>query len=128
MIGFYLMDALSIIAEEKIREAMARGEFDNLPGAGRPLPLDDDPMIPDELRVAYKILKNAGCIPPELSLRKEIVTLKDLLATIECDDRRRMTARELNYKILKLNMIGRRTFRLEDFPAYRDRIEEKLAR
>ncbi len=122
------MDALAIIAEEKIREAMARGEFDNLPGAGRPLRLDDDPMVPEELRVAYRILKNAGCIPPELELRKEIITLKDLLSTIEDNGRRVLTARELNYKLLKLNMLGKRTFNLEDFPEYRDKVASKLAR
>jgi hypothetical protein len=55
------MLALEIIAERKIEEALARGEFDNLPGAGRPLDLDDvDPLIPEELRMAFRILKNAG--------------------------------------------------------------------
>lgn len=122
------MDALAIIAEDKIRQAMARGEFDNLPGAGRPLLLDDDPMVPEELRTAYRILKNAGCIPPELELRKEIITLKDLLSTIEDNGRRVLTARELNYKLLKLNMLGQRTLNLEDFPEYRDKVAGKLSR
>ena len=55
------MLALEIIAERKIEEALARGEFDNLPGAGRPLNLDDiDPLLPEELRMAFRILKNAG--------------------------------------------------------------------
>ncbi|HEY7527996.1 MAG TPA: DnaJ family domain-containing protein, partial [Candidatus Deferrimicrobiaceae bacterium] len=68
------MDPLALLAESKIREAMERGEFDRLPGAGKPLSLDDDSMVPHELRVAYRILKNAGCLPPELELRKEIIT------------------------------------------------------
>jgi len=90
------MDPLVRIAEEKIREAMARGEFDNLPGAGKPLALEDDSMVPEDLRVPYKVLKNAGCLPPELEMRKEIVTLKILISAIE------------------------------DFPEYRDRVIEKL--
>ena len=53
--------ALLYLAERKIEEAIERGDFDDLPGAGRPLDLDDlDPMLPEELRMAYRILKNAG--------------------------------------------------------------------
>ena len=55
------MLALEIIAERKIEEAIERGEFDDLPGAGQPLDLDDlDPSLREELRLAYRILKNAG--------------------------------------------------------------------
>lgn len=57
---------LDFLAEKKIREAMACGEFDDLPGAGRPLELDDDRLVPEELRVAHRILKNAGIAPPEV--------------------------------------------------------------
>ena len=53
--------ALQFLAERKIEEAIARGEFDNLPGAGRPLDLDDeDPLWPEEVRMARRILRNAG--------------------------------------------------------------------
>lgn len=55
------MLALEWIAERRIAEAVSQGEFDNLPGAGRPLDLDDlDPSLPEELRLAYRVLKNAG--------------------------------------------------------------------
>jgi hypothetical protein len=121
------MFLLEIIAEERIREAMARGEFANLPGSGKPLHLEDDVMIPEDLRVAYKILKNAGCIPPELELRKEILTLRDLLRTIEDDDAKRDKIRELNYKLLKLSIMGRRTVNLDEFPEYKERILGKMA-
>ena len=116
-----------IIAEERIREAMARGEFANLPGAGKPLHLEDNAMVREDLRVAYKILKNAGCIPPELELRKEILTLRDLLRTIEEEDEKKTKIRELNYKLLKLNIMGRRTVILDEFPEYRERILGKMA-
>jgi hypothetical protein len=120
------MDPLARIAEEKIRESMARGEFDNLPGAGKPLSLEDDSMVPEELRVAYKILKNAGCLPPELELRKEIITLKTLTAAIEDDGERRRKLRELNAKLLRLNAMRKRPLHLEDFPEYREQVIRKL--
>ena len=115
------------IAEQKILEAIARGEFANLPGAGKPLRLEDDSMVPGELRISYKVLKNAGCIPPELELRKEIITLRDLLRTIEDDGSKKDKYRDLNYKLLKLNLMMRRTVNLDDFPEYKDRIARKLA-
>ena len=64
-----LIDSL---AEEKILAAVRRGEFEDLPGSGKPLALDQDISIPEELRVGYRLLRNAGCLPPELSLRREI--------------------------------------------------------
>lgn len=118
---------LEIMAERKILEAMARGEFTNLPGAGKPLRLEDDSMIPEDLRIAYKILKNAGCIPPELEVRKEIITLRDLLRTIEDENKKKETIRELNYKLLKLNVMGRRMVNLDEFPVYKERILGKMA-
>jgi len=57
---------LELIAERKIAEAVANGELDNLPGQGRPLALDDDALVPEELRMAHRILKNAGIAPAEV--------------------------------------------------------------
>ena len=118
---------LEVVAERKIREAIDRGEFANLPGAGKPLRLEDDSMIPEELRVAYKILRNAGCIPPELEVRKEIVTLRDLLRTIEDEEGRTDAIRELNYRLLKLGVMGKRMVCLDEFPEYRERILGRMA-
>jgi hypothetical protein len=120
------MDPFVLIAEEKIREAMARGEFDNLSGAGKPLALEDDSMVPEDLRVPYKILKNAGCLPPELELRREIVTLKGLLSAVEEEGEKRRRLKELDGKLLRLNLMRKRPLQLEDFPEYRDRVIEKL--
>jgi hypothetical protein len=58
--------ALEFIAERKIAEAAAQGEFDNLPGAGQPLDLAEDPLVPEEQRMANRILRNAGFKPPEV--------------------------------------------------------------
>jgi len=89
------MLALDLIAEEKIRAAMRAGAFDDLPGAGRPLALDDDKLIPEELRVAYRILKNAGCIPPEIEARKQAATLRKLVSAAADDAARRRALAKL---------------------------------
>jgi hypothetical protein len=60
------MFVLDFLAEQKIAEAVSRGELDGLPGAGRPLDLDDDALVPEDLRVAYRILRNAGFVPREV--------------------------------------------------------------
>ncbi len=60
------------IAEQKIQEAIARGEFDNLPGAGKPIELEDPRLMRREDRVALHLLKRSGYLPPVLMVRKEL--------------------------------------------------------
>src|SRR5262245_20414731 len=74
---------LDALAERRIREAQERGDFDDLPGAGSPLELDDDALVPEELRAAYRVLRNAGCLPPELAASREIRELEQLLVAID---------------------------------------------
>ena len=59
------MLALELLAEKRIAQAIERGEFDHLPGQGKPLDLEEDPMVPEDLRMAYRILRNAGYAPAE---------------------------------------------------------------
>ncbi len=54
------------LVEQKLLAAVSRGELDDLPGAGKPHELDDDPLVPEDLRMAYRILKNAGYAPAEV--------------------------------------------------------------
>ena len=70
----------SRIAERRIREAIAQGDFDNLPGAGKPLNLEEYFNTPEELRMAFSILKNANCVPAEVELLNEISRLKHAIA------------------------------------------------
>ncbi|HKJ87947.1 MAG TPA: DnaJ family domain-containing protein [Gammaproteobacteria bacterium] len=70
------------LAEERIQEAMEEGVFDDLPGEGEPLELEDDSMVPEELRTAYRMLKNSGYLPPELGANQEIRQLEDLLEAV----------------------------------------------
>lgn len=97
-------------AERHILDAQRNGEFSDLPGTGQPLMLDDDTFVPAELRSGYRLLKNAGCLPPELENRKDALALADLLKSIKPDDpkaqeiRRRLTLVEL-----KLRQAGNNT-------------------
>ncbi|CAB3808421.1 DnaJ family domain-containing protein [Paraburkholderia fynbosensis] len=69
------MKLLDALVEQRIAAVAARGEFDDLPGAGAPLPLDDDAWVPEEVRVANRILKNAGFVPPAV---EQLRALRDL--------------------------------------------------
>ncbi len=69
---------LDFLAERRIAEAIANGELDELPGEGRPLDLEDDALVPEELRLAYRVLKNAGFVPPEVQTLNEIAELERL--------------------------------------------------
>ncbi|NMP29849.1 DUF1992 domain-containing protein [Rahnella sp. SAP-1] len=90
-------------AERRILDAQSKGEFDNLPGAGAPLLLDDDSAVPEELRVAYRILKNAGYLPAQLLDRKEALDLQQLLEQVSADAPTQQQA-EKRLMVLKLRL------------------------
>jgi len=112
------------LAERKIREARQKGDFDDLPGKGEPLRLEDDSSVPETLRMAYKVLKNADVLPPELLLRKEIVTLEQLIAACEDDDARKRLRIELSLKRLQLETAVHDGMRVPG--RYRGRVEKRL--
>ena len=58
--------------ERQIREAIERGDFDNLPGAGQPLDLTEPPFVPADLRLVFRMLKRAGFAPEWIELDKEL--------------------------------------------------------
>jgi hypothetical protein len=93
------------IVEERIRRALKEGAFDDLPGFGQPLELADDSHIPEDLRLAHKILKNAGCLPPEIEVKKEIQRTEDLLAGMDQTQEKYKLLRKLNFLIMKLNSM-----------------------
>jgi hypothetical protein len=99
---------LDALVERRIQAAVARGEFDNLPGAGRPLALDDDKLVPEELRVAYRLLKNAGYVPPEMAQIVEINQLLGALARTEAaEGERGASSRRLRALLVQLELAGR---------------------
>jgi hypothetical protein len=120
------MNIFARIAERRIREAMENGEFDNLEGMGKPITFEDETMIPEDLRMVYRILKNAGCIPPELELRNEVVNMSALINTIDDDKERLKKIREFNFKLLRLNIVRKRPFSLDEFPEYEFKVADKL--
>ncbi len=80
------MGIIDEIVEAQIRQAIARGDFDDLPGVGKPLALEDDALVPEELRMAYRILKNAGYVPEEVRLRRDIGHLEQLVARLDGEE------------------------------------------
>lgn len=96
--------ALAMIAENRIREAVDRGDFDNLPGQGQALRIEDLSHVPEELRMAYKILKNSNYLPPELERRREIGKLADLMDACPCEKEKVRHMRKLRFLLQKLDM------------------------
>ena len=116
------------IAEKRIREALENGTFDNLPGAGKPLNLEQDSHIPEDLRIAYKVLKNAGFVPPEVALQKEIVTIEELLEGMEETKAKYRQIKKLNFLIMRLNMMRSVPTALEKDQHYESKLVERFAK
>lgn len=119
---------LSWLAEQKITEAMKRGEFDDLPGNGRPLQIEDLSSVPEDLRMAYKLLKNAGCVPEELNFHSECLRLADLIAACQDEEEKRELKKKLSEQQLRLNILAEQrglTHSLA-FRQYEDAIRQKL--
>lgn len=117
------------IVEERIKKAQYKGAFKNLPGTGQPLDFTDDGHVPEDLRLAYKILKNADCLPPEIELKKKIQQTEALLADMKDTTQQYKAIKKLNYLIMKLNACRNQDARF-DVPqkyltAVTDRITEK---
>jgi len=113
------------VAEERIQEAIRRGDFDGLPGAGKPLVLDDDPLVPAEVRAANRILKNAGLVPVEVLERREIAELEARLPSLRYASERSRAFTRL--ALLRLRLGPRRAGCLTRHAYYERRIIEKLA-
>jgi hypothetical protein len=116
------------IVEKRIQEAQRKGEFDNLPGRGKPIEFEEDRHIPEDLRLAYKILKNADCLPPEIEEKKEIRQMEDMLANIPDEKEKYKLIKKINYKIMKLNMQGNKSPLLEEKQVYYGKLVERLGK
>jgi Domain of unknown function (DUF1992) len=91
--------------EDQISKAMAEGEFDNLPGKGRPLNLDAYFQTPENLRLCYSILKNADFAPPEVDLLKEIERLRKQLESTNDEEQRQQLSKTIADKTLTFKML-----------------------
>ena len=121
-----MIPGFEAIVEERIRKAQEKGELDNLPGQGKPLAFDE-PEIPEEMRLAYKVLKNAGILPPQVEVRKQIHETETLIAAAECDSpERRRAQKRLNYLFTKLSTLRGGSSGAARHEIYRERIVKRM--
>ncbi len=114
------------IAEQRILEAQREGAFDNLPGKGKPLELEDLSWVPEDLRIGYHVLKNAHVLPPEVELLKDIHSLEDLLKHVEDETERRSLAKSIQWKMIRLDMLKRRSLDLNAVRTYGRKLVAKF--
>ncbi|MDF2038097.1 DUF1992 domain-containing protein [Bacillus sp. CMF12] len=123
------MDFFSILSEDRIKKAYKDGEFDNLPGYGKPLPFDDLSSVPENLRMAYRIMKNAGFTDEENQMKKEMLTIEDLIKKCEDQEEKKALQKKLNEKMLRFNsMMSKRRQNTNSslFKNYGEKINNKL--
>ena len=119
---------IQTIAERKIQQAMAEGSMADLSHwKNRPLPPDDMAHVPADLRMGYRLLKNAGYVPEEVALQKEITRIEDLLPT--CRDEREKVRQLRRLGVLRTKLEGRmgRPIQLGEEGPYYNQVVEKLS-
>lgn len=123
------MDLFHIVSEERIKKAHEEGEFENLPGIGKPLPKDDMAGVPEDLRMAYKMMKNSGFTEEENLLKQEMLTIENLLQKCDNDDEKESLKRKLNEKLLRFNQVmSKRGWQTNTsvFKNYQQKMQNKL--
>lgn len=120
------MLTFDILAEQRIVDAIGRGELDNLPGAGQPIDLAEDPLVPEDMQLACRILKNAGFAPPQVTTRREIAELQAQLELLG-EEARSQAVKRLSLLMLRLSMERGATVNLALEDQYWERLKEKAA-
>jgi hypothetical protein len=121
-----MIRALQQIAEQRIAKAIEDGTLKTDGWKNRPLPLDDDHFVPDDMKMAYKILKNSGYVPPEIETRKEIQKLEDLIVKTEDSHQRVKQMKKLDVLMRKIASQRSRPISIEHDDAYFRKIVEKI--
>ena len=119
------LSALDAMAEKHINEARENGVFDDLPGSGKPLQLEDDALVPEELRAAYRILKNSGYVPAEVEALRDMRELEQALVQQRDTAQREILFARLNLLFTRASAAHGRNIALEQ--DYFQKIAEKLA-
>jgi len=123
----HLLPAYETLIEQRIREATERGEFDGLPGQGQPMALDDDLLIPEEVRVAHRILKNSGYVPPEAQQLSEINQLIALAGRAELSAAEtEATSRRLRVLLVQMELAGRPLAAAQAWHEYQEALGRRL--
>jgi len=115
------------LIEERIRQAQREGAFEHLPGAGAPLALDDDALIPEELRMVCRILKNAGYVPPEVEQLRELRQLEALVATEALESARQAARRRMEFLLMKLEQSGLARVAQAAWDQYAEQVAGRMA-
>ncbi|MCJ7602303.1 MAG: DUF1992 domain-containing protein [Desulfobulbaceae bacterium] len=121
------MDLLTRIAERKISQAIEDGSLNFAKWKNMPLPKDDDPLVPDDLKIAYKMLKNAGYLPPEIEAKKEIQTLEEMIARTEDEHVRLKQMKKLNVLLMKLEASRKSPTNLAAQDDYFRKVVERIS-
>ena len=100
--------AFDKIVDALIREAQERGEFDNLPGKGKPIDLDEYFETPEDVRMAQSVLKNAGMTSPEIQLLKEIAELRQFLTSLMDEKKKQEVQKKIREKQIEFNLMMER--------------------
>lgn len=122
------MDISHMISENKIKEAIKDGEFNNIQGMGKPLKLDDLSHVPEHLRMGYRMMKNAGMVEDEGALKKEMMTIDDLIAKCYDEKEREKLNQLKSEKQLRFDQIAKKknTFSSPASSFYKNRVNKKL--
>lgn len=122
------MSIIDIMAEEKIQAGLRDGAFDHLPGKGRPQQFEDLSGVPKDLRAGYTVLKNAGYLPEEIQVRKDLLTLNDLIRCCTDEEELRQLNGQLRAKRLRFNQLTekRSIQKSRAFQKYRSKIFNHL--
>ena len=115
------------LAEQRILEAIREGALDDLALRGQPIPREDFSGVPEELRMGYKILKNAGYLPEELQVKQEILSLQDMLSACTSEDEQQEAQRKLSLRRLQLDMLMEKRGSNLAIREYQAKLESKFS-
>lgn len=100
------MSLFDVLAEERIRVAIEKGELSGLPGEGRPLEFDDDCLVPPDVRMSNKILRNAGCVPPAVGDLLELRRIVDAVAGVVDPSKATAHLRRMTQLLMRIESAG----------------------
>jgi len=91
--------------DEILRDAIERGEFQNLPGQGKKLDLDDYFDTPEDVRLGYGLLKSNDFVPEEVQTLKDIEALQEKMKQATAAEERKVLQREIASRRMKYNLL-----------------------
>ncbi len=121
-----MLESLARIAEQKIQQALEKGDLNSDKWKNKPLPLDDDRFVPDDLKMAYKVLKNSGYLPPEIEEKKEVQRLEELILATEDEHERVKQMKKLDILLMKIDAKRTRPANIANQDDYYQKVVERV--